>query len=449
MQKRRQLLAEQEAQQQNTLANREVAESGGQQAAKSAYGFLNHRNAELANRSKTEFQIVWGNRPLIDNWRRMEVVRQSSVSRTTADADQQNPKGQQAQATTVKMNLEDIPRTPEDRQKLESEKVMAQYELGNVLFLNLNSPDKARQYFYRVIDNPAAQELRPRAMYSLYELFNTQGSQDSVAVWKERILEEYPNTRYAQRISGGAGITASIDSTQQIAAEFQQIVASADSNKALQLRKLALTHQSTDIASQIFYEAIKAYIRQAKADDLLQDSLAQKIQPNVSEVLGTPDSTALDLPVRLIPRQRYRGAYWDSTRAAIQQFDTTFSSAKEQGLVATLREMLKQPEGNIKMPTCQKLGISLSVAPSMEAFLSTVRYPRDLKDTSLSGKVAYAFIVDGQGTVQSYELVSQRTSLGIEKAFEEAFDQSLKFAPPEVENPPEKIRCEVSFPIDH
>jgi hypothetical protein len=111
--------------------------------------------------------------------------------------------------------------------------------------------------------------------------------------------------------------------------------------------------------------------------------------------------------------------------------------------------MLEQPDKNATMPTCEELGISLSVAPSMQAFLSTVRYSKELQDTSLSGKVVYAFIVDGRGDFSSYELVSQRTSLGIEDSFEQAFEESLRFEPLNINDAPSKIRCEVAFPIDN
>jgi hypothetical protein len=56
-------------------------------------------------------------------------------------------------------------------------------------------------------------------------------------------------------------------------------------------------------------------------------------------------------------------------------------------------------------------------------------------------------VVNSDGTVVSYQLESNRTSLGIEDAFEQAFDEKLKFMPLEGDNVPSKIRCTVRFPI--
>jgi hypothetical protein len=55
--------------------------------------------------------------------------------------------------------------------------------------------------------------------------------------------------------------------------------------------------------------------------------------------------------------------------------------------------------------------------------------------------------VTKKGKVVSYELISQNTSLGIEEAFEEAFEEHLQFAPLKAENIPEEVTCQVAFPI--
>jgi hypothetical protein len=203
---------------------------------------------------------------------------------------------------------------------------------------------------------------------------------------------------------------------------------------------LALANRSSEEAPHIYYEAIKAYIRNAKQKDRVNDTLAISLHPDTSAV----DSTAIVKGVK----QQFRGAHWDSVRAVIQEFDTTFVNAEQRKKVAMLQDMLKQPDESAQLPTCKELGISLSVVPGMEEFLSSVQYPEKLKGVSLSGQIVYSFTVTASGKIESYKLVSQRTTLGIEEAFERAFEQSLQFAPLKFENPP-KIQCEVTFPIRH
>ena len=445
VQKRQAQLAKRETDAQNILANRDLTGTDEESTASSRYGFLNHRNADLVNRSKAEFQIVWGNRPLIDNWRRMEIVRQSNVSGTRRDTDPRKPvSGQQEGSTVVEMNLEDIPTSPEQRNKLQVDKANAQYELGNLMFLNLNLPDSARHYYHRVLKNKAVKELHPRAMYSLYELYESSGNQDSTRYWRERIIKEYPRSRYAQRFQKNtADVTTggAQDSAKRLVQQFQAIQAEENSDQPQKLRKLALANRSSDLAPTIHYQAIEAYIRQAKARDSTFDA----------PVTGDSLKSVADDSLAVDRHPQYQGAYWDSVRAVVHEFDTTFSNAKQRQRVITLREMLKKPAADSastsQLPTCKDLGISLSVDPGMDEFLSNVEYPDKLEDMSISGEVVYDFIVTRQGTVESYQLTSQRTSLGIEDAFEKAFEESLKFKAPRAKEMPDKIKCRVSFPI--
>jgi len=382
---------------------------------------------------------------LIDNWRRMEIVRQSNVSGTRQDTDPRKPvSGQQEGSIVVEMNLEDIPTSPEQRNKLQVDKANAQYELGNLMFLNLNLPDSARHYYHRVLENKAVEELYPRAMYSLYELFENSGNQDSTRYWRERIINEYPRSRYARRFQKNSTEVISGDaqeSAKSLVQQFQAIQAAEHSDQPLRLRKLALANRSSDLAPTIHYKAIEAYIRQAKA----QDSTFEASVTEDSLKSVTVDSLTVDR------HPQYRGAYWDSVRAVVHEFDTTFTNAKQRQRVITLREMLKKPAPDSafisQLTTCKDLGILLSVDPGMDEFLSNVKYPDKLEGMSISGEVVYDFIVTRQGTVESYELTSQRTSLGIEDAFEKAFEESLKFNVPRKKEIPDKIKCRVSFPI--
>lgn len=437
-QKRRELTERRESQSQELLANRNLSDNDEQNAtASSVHGFLNYRSDELVNQAKAEFRIIWGNRPLIDNWRRIKVVRQPNVSSNRSSLSEESNAPAAEEEMVVDMNLEEIPRTTTAKNEFRSEKVKAQFELGNLLFLNLNSPDRARRYFHRVIKSEMGKEIRPRAMYSLFELFNSSGNRDSLQYWGNQILREYPKTSYAQqvrsRLSDQPPVHTEPDSSQKLVRRFQQIVDSSRSNKAAKLRKLALANRSSDLAPRIYYRSIETYIEQAKDHD---------------EYRATSDTTLGDTAITADSANMvtFSGAYWDSARFAVQEFDTTFPNAEQQKKVAKLRETLKKP-ASAQLPTCKELGISLNVKPSMDKFLSMITYPEKLKGTSLSGEVVYSFVVTGAGKVESYQLVSQKTSLGIEEAFEKAFDESLQFEPLQIEDPPPKIECEVSFPI--
>lgn len=434
-QKRQALRKELESDAQNTLVNRNTVagESSGSTTSEN-FGFLNHRNNRLATQAKGEFKVIWGDRPLIDNWRRMEVVRQASVQSQSSQTTETGNQAIAEERAAIEMNLDDIPRNLQAENELKAEKVNAQYELGNLLFLNLNLPDSAAYYFREVVKNDVARKLRPRAMYSLFELYNNRENQDSLQFWGERILQEFPDSRYARRVKneleGGQQKNQSVeqDSTSKLRQEFQELLSLETSAKASKLRKLALENRSSELAPHIYYQSIEAYIQEAKT----LDSVSTDTMQSISKMKG---------------RLSFDGARWDSVRLVVEEFDTTFPEAQQHKRVAKLQELLEKSEPPTKIATCKALGISLAVQPSMDEFLSTIVYPEELKGASISGKIIYSFVVNGAGEIKSYELVSQKTSLGIEEAFEEAFEKSLQFSPLSLEDPPARIKCEVSFPI--
>lgn len=452
--KRNELLTKQQEHAENTLANENIQDDK-RSTKSSIYGFLNYRNAELVQRAKQEFRIIWGDRPLVDDWRRMEAVQNVDIDTTSAPVE---PTAEAASSNTtakgLDLNLDAIPKTKNARNKLLAQKTNAQYQLGNLFFLNLSSPDSARHYFYKVIHSSSDQELRARSMYSLYELFNTADSKDSLQHWGDRILKEYPDSKYSDRVRNRLGMpsptSVNKDSSQILLEKYQKLNSSDDPNKAAKLRKLALENRSVGIAPYIYYQAIESYIKQAKAQKKLVDSLAIHMVDFPIDSLSKEGNIS-DSTYQQLDSLNFSHPYWDSVRIALQEFDTTFTNAKQRDKVEKLIEIVGKPKKHHEdsLPRCNDLGVSLTVSPNMQNFLSSVTYPENIKDKSLSGEIVYAFLVKPDGSWESYQLVSNKTSLGIEDALEEAFKQYLHFAPLKIKNPPEKLRCEIAFPIRH
>ncbi|MDZ7657805.1 tetratricopeptide repeat protein [Fodinibius sp.] len=446
-------LEKNEGEESTVFANTEIAgvEDAGTSEIPTQYGYLNYKNAQFVKQYKTQFRLRWGDRPLVDNWRRAEAIRGAERQEDFEVTDNnQSANSLDNIESVVELNLEEIPRTAEQKNQLRTVKANAQYKLGNLLFLNLNMPDSARHYFHKVLKNDIAKELHPPAMYSLFEIFSTEDNTDSLQYWGKTIQEKYPQTRYARRVKvrmgDGSEGTFEQDTTKKLINQYYRHLQDTTSQKAVKLRKLALDNRDSDLAPHIFYQSIEAYINRAKDNSDFVDSTDKRSLTADSSDTSRVDSatTAAILKKKL----DFSGASWDSVRFAIQQFDTTFPNAKQQKRVNKLSKLLQEHQsGSQENITCKDLGISLNVEPSMESFLKQVTYPKRLEGMSLSGNVTYSFVVREDGKVKSYELISQKTSLGIEESFEEAFDDHLQFAPLEAEQAPDEITCRISFPI--
>lgn len=446
-------LEEEEGGRSTVIANREMTGQvrSGTPEIPTQYGYLNYKNARFVSQYKTQFRLRWGDRPLVDNWRRAEAIsgteRQEDVDATDNN---QSADGFKNTESPVTLDLEAIPRTAAQKNKLRTEKANAQYTLGNLLFLNLNMPDSARHYFHKVLKNDIAKNLHPPAMYSLFEIFASEDHTDSLRYWGNTIKKQYPETRYAQRvrdrIGEGSESVAEQDTTRKLLDQYYRHLEDTTAQKPVRLRTLALKNRSSDLAPHIFYQSIEAYIERAKSDSSFVDSSFHRSLSG-----DTGDRTGIDSVTSsaVLERQlQFSGAAWDSVRFAIQQFDTTFPDAQQQQRVEKLRKLLEEQQSKSEEnATCKDLGISLRVAPGMDAFLSEVTYPDKLQGMSLSGRIIYSFVVTKEGEMKSYELISKNTTLGIEEAFEEAFDEYLQFTPLEIEQAPDEITCRLSFPI--
>lgn len=446
--KRRELLAQKKENSRQTLVNKNFEEQD-QSTKSNIYGFLNYRSAQLVQRAKEEFRIIWGDRPLVDNWRRIEAIQQADVTEAPSGNETVNKTADNDEvlAQRLDLNLAEIPKTEAEKDKLLKKKINAQYQLGSLFFLNLSSPDSARHYFYDVVHSGADEDLRARAMYSLYELFRTSGNQDSLNYWEKQILEQYPRSKYARRIGNTLGVSnyqdEKDDSSKTIVDRYQQLNTSRDPHKAAKLRKLALDNRDKEAAPYIYYQAIRWYMRQARTEEDIADSL-QKQQYDFM-----PDSVQDSTPRDSLSGFYFSSSYWDSVRTALQEFDTTFTNARQRTEVQKFIKILGKPKSNNseKLPSCSDFNTQLRVSPDMESFLSFVAYPTDAQKASLSGQLVYSFIITPDGQWESYKLVSNKTSSGIEDALEKAFKDHLHFKPLEIKKPPKKLRCKLSFPI--
>ena len=345
--KRQQLLEERESESEDRLVNRSSGVTESRSTRSAIYGFLNHRNDELVERGKTEFEIIWGERPLVDNWRRMEAVRQSTAfnrqqnggeEASGAVAGQEGDNGN----VSIDVDIDEIPRSEKEREKLRMERINSQFQLGNLFFLNLNMPDSARHYFNKVVSSDLSSDLSARAMYSLHEIFKSAKKADSLRYWRNRIISEFPDTRYARLVRGETDSSASRGGNQSLKQRYREIESSEKGiKKARKLRRLALENRSSALAPQIHYRAIEEFILKARSHRQQSDSLlAGAVNPAGEDSLQVPMLLPDSLPNAAPFEPEFRSAYWDTVRKVLQEFDTTFTEDRRQQKVRKMLDFL-------------------------------------------------------------------------------------------------------------
>ena len=184
-------------------------------------GFLYHRDRSRVQDGLLAFFDRWGERPLVENWRRSAAI--ASGTRTASEEGEEAP-GEQPQIATpisgdvtteallssVEIDISDIPRTPERQAEMKQLRSAARYELANVLFLSIGLPDSAAVWYRRVLDEAQDAEIRARALYALAEVQQSLGDEESAAAIYQQVLDTYPDSEVASRSAQRLGVARSI-----------------------------------------------------------------------------------------------------------------------------------------------------------------------------------------------------------------------------------------------
>lgn len=151
-------------------------------------------NSQSLNFGKTEFQKIWGNRKLEDNWR-----WSSEASINSKEKDSMVVNLEDTRYNLVSY-LETIPTEKEKIDTLKIDRNQALYELGLIYKEQFKNNKLAIQRLERVFSLNPREELILPINWHLYQIYKDIGETEKAAVYKNTILKEYPKTVFAKII---------------------------------------------------------------------------------------------------------------------------------------------------------------------------------------------------------------------------------------------------------
>jgi len=351
--------------------------------------FLNYRDAQMVREDREEFNAIWNNRPLVDNWRRIDDVRKAVEEGDTTESTPQSGDDITAANTeednelrTVQIDLQEVPFSEEKKQEKKNELASIYYELGNVFFLSLNNPDSAEYYYKTIINNYPESDLVVKAMYSLSELYFVNDQNKLAESWAEKLIDKYPQTNFAYRLKQRFGIETDyefeqeteIDSVNQTYTQLQNRAGGKNPEEKAQLyQQFASTYSKNKLASDALEKAIENYLIVAKNTESYQKNVDQWFKANnnweqkkrafqqkkdsANTVLqDTTQQISEEKQTRLVELQDstlqkpdfsehfpYQGAKWDSTRKLVNQYTKLYSNNTRADYMKVLKDELEIP----------------------------------------------------------------------------------------------------------
>lgn len=158
--------------------------------------FYNH--AALA-RGKEDFRRIWGNRKLEDNWR---LSNKASSLLDIEDDEIESGDALEPIAENEMFNPEVyIARVPKDEAVIDSlsnERNFAYYQLGLIYKEKFKELDLAYNRLETLLTNKPEERLIVPAKYNLFKIYEELGMDEKAAFYKNDILTNYADTRYAE-----------------------------------------------------------------------------------------------------------------------------------------------------------------------------------------------------------------------------------------------------------
>lgn len=174
-------------------------------AISSQASFLFHEDPVELQKSRAQFQLQWGNRPLVPDWRRQDAIRSSGsrgeqVAEERSAQDGEAAGDQQAGTFLPPVDTSQVPRDSLERYRMRADRAEARYRLGNILFLMMNRPDSASTWYQMVIREDGEYAVAARAFYALAELRKEQGDSVSARRLYEELIRRYPGSPLARQV---------------------------------------------------------------------------------------------------------------------------------------------------------------------------------------------------------------------------------------------------------
>jgi tetratricopeptide (TPR) repeat protein len=167
-------------------------------------------NPTLVAFGLNDFIKKWGNRKLEDNWRRSQksmtfdeptaVDKDSSDVAAGTDSIAMKKKAKAKDKKSVEYYLKDLPLTDSLMKLSNAKAIDAYYNLGSTYKDDLRNNKKAIATFEEMNKRYDQHKFRPSTYYQLYRIFQSVKNNAQADFYKNKLLNEFPNSEYAQLI---------------------------------------------------------------------------------------------------------------------------------------------------------------------------------------------------------------------------------------------------------
>lgn len=282
-------------------------------------GFLSYRDPASLQNGVLSFQRIWGDRPLVPNWRRLAAVQAAGVASAIGGGPTGTETARPGGSGPAPLDVSVVPRTPAQQAVLVGERATLRYELGNAFFLTLARPDLARDAYQRILEETPDAEVAARARYALAELEAAAGNAQRAADLYTRVaaMDSVGTLGRAARarVEGREPERTTPEAGTDIDAAYAEARRLWTAGDPLAAARALVRQGDADPdapgAARAFFAAAAAYAEWAAGDSLrleapMPDSLAPETLLPLAPLEATPSADqapAVRTPLEVAPPQ--------------------------------------------------------------------------------------------------------------------------------------------------
>jgi tetratricopeptide (TPR) repeat protein len=250
------------------IANNEFYKKAKKESGNETSGKFYFYNSSTVSYGKQEFRKIWGDRKLEDNWRLSS--KRSKLEEISDVEANENPIAK-SEVFNLETYLERIPKDEKVIDSLTNERNFAYYQLGLIYMEKFKENELAVNRFEKLLSYNPEERLVLPTKYNLYKIYEEMGNTELAARYKNDILNNYADSRYAEILLNPNSTLATDQSSPEFkykqlykdfeASKYQQVIDTCEEyinsyNGDDIIPKLELL-KATAIGRQQGYEAYK------------------------------------------------------------------------------------------------------------------------------------------------------------------------------------------------
>lgn len=251
-------------------------------------------NISLRSKGIREFEVTWGKRPNVDNWRREKAINTGNqlVAKQGEAVDTESTQTDKANTIAEELTFEaleaNLPLTPERQQASLDTIEFSLYTLGRIYREHLNDCYAAIQTSEELLRRFPKSKYLEEIVYGLYYCYQQKGNSTKAEIYKNFLTTNFKNGSYTRIVLDPIGVAKELNQLENMATSaYEKIYTTfleGNFNKAILAKKIADSSFGENYwTPQLLYIESVYYIREKK------DSLALEILNKLQTLFPTSE----------------------------------------------------------------------------------------------------------------------------------------------------------------